>query len=215
MALAAGALLIIPLAFGLREPDLASGNARPEQSIGGTGRGVRLPELPVPDGGLLRLRLPARLHRRAHAELPPDHGLTPEVATTALALIGLFNVFGTYAAGSLGQRLPKRYLLSAIYALRSASIVAFLWLPLSPWTVYAFAAVMGLLWLSGPADERDRRAHLRRAVPVDAGRLRVPVAPGRQLPRRLARRPAVRRHAAATTSCGGSPSRWACCSRPW
>ena len=49
-----------------------------------------------------------------------DKGLTPNVATTALALIGLFNVFGTYAAGALGQRLPKKYLLSAIYALRSA-----------------------------------------------------------------------------------------------
>ena len=44
-----------------------------------------------------------------------DHGLTPGVATTALALIGLFNVFGTYVAGSLGGRLPKRYILSAIY----------------------------------------------------------------------------------------------------
>ena len=41
-----------------------------------------------------------------------DQGLTPGVATTALALIGLFNVFGTYSAGLLGGRLPKRYLLS-------------------------------------------------------------------------------------------------------
>ena len=55
-----------------------------------------------------------------------DHGLTPQVATTALALIGLFNVFGTYAAGSLGQRWPKRYILSAIYIIRSVAIVAFL-----------------------------------------------------------------------------------------
>ena len=54
-----------------------------------------------------------------------DQGLTPGVATTALALIGLFNVFGTYAAGSLGGRLPKKYLLSAIYALRALAIVAF------------------------------------------------------------------------------------------
>ena len=66
----------------------------------------------------------------------------------ALALIGLFNVFGTYLAGSLGQRLPKKYLLSGIYALRSLSIVAFLALPLTPWSVYVFAAAMGLLWLS-------------------------------------------------------------------
>ena len=77
-----------------------------------------------------------------------DHGLAPGVATTALALIGLFNVFGTYAAGTLGQRYPKRYLLSTIYALRSVVIVAFLWAPLTPWSVYAFAATMGLLWLS-------------------------------------------------------------------
>ncbi len=70
------------------------------------------------------------------------------MATTALALIGLFNVFGTYAAGSLGGRLPKRYLLSAIYALRSLAIVAFVLAPLTPWSVYVFASAMGFLWLS-------------------------------------------------------------------
>jgi predicted MFS family arabinose efflux permease len=70
------------------------------------------------------------------------------VATYALALIGLFNVFGTYAAGSLGQRLAKRHILAAIYLLRSVAIVAFLWAPLTPMSVYIFSAVMGLLWLS-------------------------------------------------------------------
>jgi predicted MFS family arabinose efflux permease len=77
-----------------------------------------------------------------------DNGLTPDVATTALALIGLFNVIGTYAAGSLGQRMPKRYILSGIYALRSLAIVVFLSVPLTPWSVYVFASVMGVLWLS-------------------------------------------------------------------
>ncbi len=77
-----------------------------------------------------------------------DHGLTPDVATTALALIGLFNVIGTYSAGTLGQRLPKRYILSSIYALRSLAIVVFLSVPLTPWSVYVFSSVMGLLWLS-------------------------------------------------------------------
>jgi predicted MFS family arabinose efflux permease len=77
-----------------------------------------------------------------------DQGLSPEVATYALALIGLFNVFGTYAAGSLGQRFPKRYLLSAIYALRSIAIVIFLSVPITPMGVYLFSAVMGVLWLS-------------------------------------------------------------------
>ena len=77
-----------------------------------------------------------------------DHGLTPNVATTALALIGLFNVIGTYTAGSLGQHMPKRYILSGIYALRSLVIVIFISLPLTPMSVYVFSAVMGVLWLS-------------------------------------------------------------------
>jgi len=77
-----------------------------------------------------------------------DQGLTPDVATVALALIGMFNVFGTYTAGVIGQHWPKRYLLSAIYLLRSLAIVAFLWLPLTPTSVYVFASAMGILWLS-------------------------------------------------------------------
>ncbi|MBW8830617.1 MAG: MFS transporter [Burkholderiales bacterium] len=77
-----------------------------------------------------------------------DHGLSVDVATTALALIGLFNVIGTYTAGSLGARLPKRYILSTIYALRSVAILIFLNVPLTPLSVYIFASVMGVLWLS-------------------------------------------------------------------
>ena len=57
-------------------------------------------------------------------------------------------MFGTYAAGEIAQRWPKRYLLSAIYGLRSLAIVLFLLLPLTPMTVYGFSAVIGLLWLS-------------------------------------------------------------------
>jgi predicted MFS family arabinose efflux permease len=72
----------------------------------------------------------------------------PQVATIALALIGLFNVFGTYYAGVFGQKMPKRYLLSAIYLTRSIVIIGFLLLPLTPMTTYLFAAFMGLLWLS-------------------------------------------------------------------
>jgi predicted MFS family arabinose efflux permease len=62
--------------------------------------------------------------------------------------VGLFNIAGTYVAGNLGQRLPKRYLLSTIYFTRSVVIVLFLLAPLTPWSVYIFSAAMGLLWLS-------------------------------------------------------------------
>jgi predicted MFS family arabinose efflux permease len=77
-----------------------------------------------------------------------DKGLSPQVATVALALIGLFNVFGTYSAGTLGQRMAKRHILSTIYLLRSLAIATFLLVPITPMSVYVFAAVMGVLWLS-------------------------------------------------------------------
>jgi MFS family permease len=72
----------------------------------------------------------------------------PAVATTALALIGLFNIFGTYSAGILGQRVPKRYLLAGIYLSRSIAIIVFISLPLSTTTTYVFASLMGFLWLA-------------------------------------------------------------------
>ena len=77
-----------------------------------------------------------------------DQQLGPEVATTALALIGLFNVIGTYAAGALGQRLRKNWILSGIYLTRAVVMIVFISLPLSPLSVGVFAAVMGTLWLS-------------------------------------------------------------------
>ncbi|MEP6964116.1 MAG: MFS transporter, partial [Polaromonas sp.] len=77
-----------------------------------------------------------------------DKGLPPHVASYALALIGLFNVFGTYAAGALGQRIAKRKILATIYLSRAVVIAVFLAAPISPASVYLFASIMGLLWLS-------------------------------------------------------------------
>ena len=72
----------------------------------------------------------------------------PELATIALALIGLFNVLGTYYAGVLGQKLPKRLILATIYVSRSIAISLFLLMPITASSVYIFSAVMGILWLS-------------------------------------------------------------------
>ena len=72
----------------------------------------------------------------------------PELATIALALIGLFNVLGTYYAGVLGQKLPKRFILATIYLSRSIVISIFLLMPITASSVYIFSAVMGILWLS-------------------------------------------------------------------
>ncbi|MBZ0133896.1 MAG: MFS transporter [Rhodocyclaceae bacterium] len=77
-----------------------------------------------------------------------DKGLTANTGMLALALIGLFNIFGTYGFGLAGGRWSKKRLLAAIYFARSAVIVLFLLAPLSHLSVAIFAAAMGLLWLS-------------------------------------------------------------------
>lgn len=77
-----------------------------------------------------------------------DNQLAAHVGTTVLALIGLFNIIGTYAAGWLGGRISKPLLLSALYAIRALVILAFIMLPLTDWSAYAFGMAMGLLWLS-------------------------------------------------------------------
>ena len=77
-----------------------------------------------------------------------DNGMSAAVGMTALALIGLANVFGSYGAGWLGGRVSKKWLLTWIYALRSVLIVVLLVAPKTPATLFAFAFGMGLLWLS-------------------------------------------------------------------
>jgi len=77
-----------------------------------------------------------------------DRGLPAHVAVMALALVGLFNIVGTYAAGWLGGRMSKKYILSFIYFARSVVFALFFFLPLSAFSVYAFAIALGLLWLS-------------------------------------------------------------------
>lgn len=77
-----------------------------------------------------------------------DQHLPAMVGTTVLALVGLFNVFGTYIAGWLGGRRSKPRLLSALYLARGVVIALFITVPLSVWTAYAFGIIMGLLWLS-------------------------------------------------------------------
>ena len=142
------ALLIVPLAFGLRERERPS-ESGPQQSMAAAIReALGHPSFLLLTAGyfvcgfqvvFIGVHMPSYLK---------DHGLTPDVATTALALIALFNVIGTYVAGVLGGRMPKTYLLSGIYTLRSLVIVVFITAPISAWSVYTFASAIGFLWLS-------------------------------------------------------------------
>ncbi len=77
-----------------------------------------------------------------------DHGFDASTGTIFLALVGLFNIVGTYGAGYLGDKYSKPHLLMGLYGLRGIAIIAFLALPLNIWTIYAFGIVMGILWLS-------------------------------------------------------------------
>jgi MFS family permease len=77
-----------------------------------------------------------------------DRGLSANVGMMALALVGLFNIFGSFASGALGAKYTKKYLLSTIYFTRSIVIALFVFSPVSEGSVYLFSAAIGLLWLS-------------------------------------------------------------------
>jgi MFS family permease len=77
-----------------------------------------------------------------------DKGFPAHLGVHAIALVGLFNIFGSFFAGWLGGRYSKKYLLSGIYISRSIVITAFLLLPITTGSVYVFSAFIGFLWLS-------------------------------------------------------------------
>lgn len=143
-------LLMVPLSWGLREPafDGAAVPKRDQTIVQALLEAFKYPSFQLLMAGyfvcgfqvvFIGVHMPSYLR---------DNGLTPQVASYSLALIGLFNVFGTYAAGVLGQKMPKRNILAFIYFTRSVAITLFLIAPLTPASVYLFSAVMGLLWLS-------------------------------------------------------------------
>ena len=75
-------------------------------------------------------------------------GLGWQLGATALMIIGVFNVFSCLGFGIIASTLSKKGVLSVIYFGRAALFGAFLMFPLTEWSVYIFAAVLGLLWLS-------------------------------------------------------------------
>ena len=150
LILAGAVLLIMPLALGLREGGFAGGQAtkRDQTIVQALREAFKYPSFQLLMAGyfvcgfqvvFIGVHMPSYLK---------DKGLSPQVAGYALALIGLFNVFGTYAAGALGERLAKKNILAFIYFARAVVISVFIAAPLSPMSVYIFASVMGLLWLS-------------------------------------------------------------------
>lgn len=150
LILGAAVLLIMPLALFLREPGFVGGAAplREQTILQALCEAFQYRSFQLLMAGYFACGFQVvfiGVHMPSYLK---DNGLSPQVASYALALIGLFNVIGTYAAGALGQRFPKRYILSFIYIARAVAISVFLIVPLSPASVYVFASVMGVLWLS-------------------------------------------------------------------
>ncbi|WP_034409984.1 MFS transporter [Derxia gummosa] len=148
--LAACALLMLPLGLGLREPkaEAPAGGAAVQSPLAAAREAFATPAFRWLMAGyfvcgfqvvFIGVHLPAYLR---------DKAMDPQVAVWALALIGLFNIFGTWTAGQLGARLPNKFLLSGIYVLRALIIAGWLALPLTAASTYVFAAAMGFLWLA-------------------------------------------------------------------
>ena len=147
--LALSALLIIPLAFMLPNIQAGKGEVLYKQSLPqalreATGhRGFVLLTVGFFVCGFhvafITVHFPAYVS---------DMGLDPTVGATALALVGFFNIVGSFGAGMFGQRWSKKVGLAWIYFLRSIVIVGLLLAPKTDTTIYLFAASMGLLWLS-------------------------------------------------------------------
>jgi MFS family permease len=77
-----------------------------------------------------------------------DRGLSAEIGGWTLAIIGLFNIVGSLTSGYLGNKMPRRFILSFIYFGRALAVVAFISLPASPIATLIFGAVTGFFWLS-------------------------------------------------------------------
>lgn len=150
LVLAANACLMIPLAIPLARARSHSlpGEAEPKQTVRAalaearSHRGLWLVALGFFVCGFqvvfVATHLPAYLL---------DQGMSVDTGMLALALIGLANIPGSFLAGYLGARFSKRLLLASIYLARAAIIAAFVSLPVTPFTVYAFAIALGLVWL--------------------------------------------------------------------
>jgi len=146
LAIAISAL--VPMALGFRQSDRRIGRATSGQSIAAAIReaGVHSGYLLLNAGffvcgfhvAFVATHLPAFL---------ADKGLPPSVSAWSLALIGLFNIIGSYTFGLLGGRLRQKWVLAAIYFARTVVIALFLALPVSGTTAIAFGAAMGFLWL--------------------------------------------------------------------
>ena len=149
IALSVLSLIMLPLAFGMKEAPSQSSHSVPEtNAMHALKEALGMRDFWLLSAGFfvcgfqvvfIAVHLPAFL---------ADEGLQVSVATTVLALIGLVNIAGTYYAGLWGGRRSKPMLLSWIYLGRAVVIAGFVLLPVTSTSAYVFGILMGLFWLS-------------------------------------------------------------------
>ncbi len=139
---------IVPLAFFLREPERAAHGAA-HLSLGAALReAFSVPSYGLLSAGFFVCGFHIAFFQTHLPGIVARAGLSPGLGAAALAIVGAFNVIGSYASGRLADRFPKRYVLSSIYGLRFVAIGLFALLPITAVSVLVFSSAMGLLWLS-------------------------------------------------------------------
>ncbi len=143
-------LLILPLALLIRQ----AGGAALDTKKGGQSLGEALREARSHRGfwllvlGFFTCGFQVQFINQHLIAYLTDMSMAPIIGATAISVIGLFNMIGTWISGWLGDRYRKKNLLATLYLLRSLIFMIFILTPLTPWSIYVFSAAIGLLWLA-------------------------------------------------------------------
>lgn len=143
--------VIVPLSTALADPkrEAVDPNAAPQQKLGeALGEAMRHRGFLLLTAGYFVCGFQVLFLGTHLPKYLTEAGLSPWVGATALSLIGLFNIIGTMVWAALGGRLRMKHLLSSIYLLRSAVLVVFVLVPITPLSTYIFSGAIGLLWLA-------------------------------------------------------------------
>ena len=186
---------VLPLSLALATPPAETRSGRIAVAAASAQRSLRASLLCAAGARLFHLRLSAAfitVHLPAYLV---DRGLSAEIGGWTLAIIGLFNIVGSITTGWLGNRMPKRYVLSSLYFTRAAAIFVFISFPVTAIDLHRLRRGHGLdVAVDRAADQRHHRGDVRHALAGDALGLCLFQPSGRRLPRRLARRHRVRPH---------------------
>ncbi|GLK71922.1 MFS transporter [Ancylobacter dichloromethanicus] len=142
-------LLVLPISLALAGAPSAARAGERQQSIGAAlGEAFRHPSYVLLVLGFFTCGFQLAFVTTHLPAYLIDRGLSITVGGWTLAAIGLANMVGSLGSGWLSSRMPRRYLLAAIYFARGLAIIAFVLLPATPVTALGFGVVLGLLWLS-------------------------------------------------------------------